>query len=74
MIFHFTCNEQVRTTNYMVDLMKHTILQLVVHTCDERVRIDDGLTRDRVDAGIDVTTKHGVDGHTILHVDSHYLG
>ena len=73
MVAHLTRHQQVASAKHVVDDVDHTILHLVIHLGNERVGVDNRSTRHRVDAGVDVASEHGADGHTVLHVDGHHL-
>ena len=71
MLLHFTCDEVVGACEHMVNLMQHTVLQFVVHTCNQRVVVEQDLARDGIDGRINISSEHRVDGHAIAHVYAH---
>ena len=58
----------------MVDDVQYTILELVIHTGNSGVAVDDHVTAGRIDGSVKVAAQHGRNSHTILHVDGHHLG
>ena len=68
-----TCNQSVGTTDNLIHYVKHTIFQFVVHAGNSRIGIQHRITSNRVNGCIDISTKHGIDGHTIGHVYRHHF-